>query len=74
MINTMRHLELHLINNAEDQRVAQEIGLDVFDEETCQNCLQSVGDSRGNKFVPFALVLDDQEEWIVCSDCASPVL
>lgn len=71
----MRHIELHLIENAEDQRLGNEIGLESGDNEICENCFMPVGESEdGRKFVSFFIVLDDEAEWIVCSACASPVL
>ncbi len=71
----MRHIELHLIENSEDQRQGNEIGLDSGDDEICETCFAAVGESvDGKKFVPFFIVLDEDAEWIVCLDCADPVL
>lgn len=70
----MRHIEMHLIENAEDQRQANNVGLDIADDEVCENCYEAVGESDKKKFTPFLLVLDDEAEWVVCFECASPVL
>ena len=71
----MRHIELHTIENSADQKLANEIGLEVSDFESCENCFEPVGETAdGKKFVPFLLALDDEAEWIVCLPCASPVL
>lgn len=71
---TMKHFEAHTIENSEDVRIANEIGLDVFDDETCEKCLRGVGETDMEKFIPFVVLLDDESEWIVCMECASPVL
>ena len=65
---------MHLIENPQDVISAETAGLDVFDDEKCENCFIPVGDSEGKKFVPFLLILDDEAEWIVCKECATPVL
>ncbi len=71
----MRHIELHTIENAEEQRLANEIGLETSDFESCETCFEPVGElADGKKFVPFLLALDDESEWIVCLECAKPVL
>jgi hypothetical protein len=70
----MRHLEMHLFESSEDQRLGNEIGLETSDGETCENCFKQVGDSVFGKFTPFVLVLDDEAEWIICKECATPVL
>ena len=66
---------MHQIENAEDQRQAINVGLDIADDEVCETCYEPVGESvDGKKFTPFLLVLDDEAEWVVCVECASPVL
>jgi len=64
---------MHLIENPQDVISAEKCGLDIFDDEKCENCYTPVGDG-GKKFVPFLVVLDDEAEWIVCKECATPVL
>jgi hypothetical protein len=71
----IRHIEMHLIENAGDQRLADSIGLETSDNEVCSNCYEPVGESfSGNTFTPFLLILDEENEWITCASCASPVL
>lgn len=65
---------MHLIENAHDAISAETAGLEVFADEKCENCFIVVGDSAGKKFVPFLIILDDEDEWIVCKECATPVL
>ena len=72
---TMRHIEMHLVENSADLQSAAQAGLDVYDDDHCENCYRPVGDSREAKsFVPFLIILDDKSEWIVCKECADPVL
>jgi len=70
---TMRHIEMHLIENAKDVISAEIAGLEVYPDEKCENCFTLVGDG-GKSFVPFLIVLDDEDEWVVCKECATPVL
>jgi hypothetical protein len=75
MINVMRHIELHVIEEEEDLTSAETAGLDVYSTETCENCMDQVGViEEGTNFNPFAVLLDDESEWIVCTSCADAVL
>jgi len=71
---TMRHIELHLIENSHDLMLSAKAGLDVYDSEICEECNVEVGDNTAGKFIPFAVLLDEESEWIVCANCATPVL
>jgi hypothetical protein len=64
---------MHLIENSKDKTSANTVGLEIGDDEICEECFKSVGDTKSN-FVPFVFLLDDEAEWIVCAECASPVL
>jgi hypothetical protein len=70
----MRNIELHTIENSHDFIQANEVGLDVSDNETCSTCFDPVGEDVTGQFIPFAVLLDDESEWIVCLECADPVL
>lgn len=71
----MRHIEMHLIESSKDVQTCNLSGLDVEDDERCEECFIPVGESvDSSKFVPFVLCLDDEAEWVVCAQCASPVL
>jgi len=75
MIKPMRHIELHTIENSKDLVTANQVGLEVAGAETCEECFKQVGEtSVSKKFVPFVLALDDEAEWVVCFECASPIL
>jgi len=69
----MRHIEMHLLENSKDVQSANTVGLEVGDDEVCEECFKPVGEVVG-VFVPFLLLLDDESEWVVCAECASPVL
>lgn len=71
---TMRHIEMHLIESTQDAHDAELVGLTLFDDDSCDNCHEPIGDNRVEKFKPFVILLDDESEWVVCSDCADPVL
>lgn len=71
----MRHIELHVIEEEDDLSAAEIAGLDVYTTETCDNCNDQVGIiEEGSSFTPFAVLLDDESEWIVCTGCAEAVL
>lgn len=71
---TMRHIEIHLIENTHDLVLASQAGLDVYDSENCEECSYEVGVTDSKSFVPFLVLLDEESEWVVCKNCASPVL
>jgi hypothetical protein len=71
----MRHIELHTIESSKDVATANQIGFKVDNSETCEECFQQVGERPvSKKFVSFVLALDDDAEWVVCFECASPIL
>jgi hypothetical protein len=70
---TMRHIEMHLIETAHDVDAANAAGLDIFDDESCEQCHEQVGSTDAG-FVAFVVCLDDEAEWIICAECANPVL
>ena len=71
---TMRHIEMHLIESPKDVETVKKAGLEVGDNESCEECLTPVGDSHGKTFTPFVFILDDEAEWVVCKECAMPGL
>lgn len=72
---SMRHIELHTIESSKDVATANQIGLEVAGAETCEECFKQVGETPvSKKFVPFVLALDEEAEWVVCFECASPIL
>jgi hypothetical protein len=71
----MRHIELHTIESSKDVAIANQVGLEISGAETCEECFEQVGESpMSKKFAPFVIALDDEAEWVVCFECASPIL
>jgi hypothetical protein len=73
MIKPMIHIELHVIENPEDLDAAETAGLGNYESESCESCFEAVG-TTDDGFVPFVVALDDEAEWIVCAECAEPIL
>jgi hypothetical protein len=76
MLNFMRSVELHVIETDADVESATIAGLaDVgeLDDVECAACYEDVGHVNG-VFYAYALILDELEQWIVCTGCAAPVL
>ena len=44
-----------------------------LDGGECAACAEDIGHIAGT-FFPYAVALDDQNQWLVCTDCASNVL
>lgn len=70
----MRNIELHTIESVDDLALAEIAGLDIGDNEICESCTTEVGVVDSRNFEPFVYCLDDESEWIVCLDCADPIL
>lgn len=70
IINT----EVHAIYTPSDVDMAAEAGLPVtIEDASCAECGDLLGDVSGS-FVPFAVVLSELEEWLLCIDCANPAI
>jgi hypothetical protein len=71
----MEHLELHIITSNPDLETAVTIGL--LDDSTvlaCDNCESTLADCEG-AFYSFVVILnEDDESWLVCEECYSPVV
>ena len=74
MLNRMKHFEVHVIETELDSIAACSSGLLVepFFIAACATCGDDVG-STDASFTPFAVVLDDEDEWYLCAYCAEPV-
>lgn len=77
MLKFMRSVELHVLETDADCELAILAGLlneidDVVDIE-CTACFEDVGSLNGAYF-PFAIVLTDEDQWFICTGCASNVL
>ena len=72
----MRHLESHVAFNVHDVELAVLSGLvgqSIRDGGVCANDGREVGE-RLSGFVPFVIVLDDETEFLLCVECAQPIL
>lgn len=72
----MKNIELHLMDSNGDVDLGVQAGLieltDTHDPN-CANCSEDVG-PIGASFYPYVVALDDESQWVVCEECASPVL
>lgn len=74
MIKPMRHIEVHLVESNDDRESLNNAGFDLFEVETCEQCFEEVGSVEDAEFVSFVVCLDEEDEWIVCAECAEPIL
>lgn len=65
---------MHVIETVRDLSLAETAGLDIFATETCEDCFEAVGELESGVFKQFVVLLDDESEWIICAQCANPVL
>lgn len=74
----MRSLELHFFEAQRDVDLALQSGTanpEQLASTRCQECEDQAGYSAHGSFTPFVLVIDENDQdWILCEDCASPVL
>jgi hypothetical protein len=74
MLFCMRHLEIHVIYSEADAAHAGLAGLiDLVNDESCDHCGEDVAFTASD-FVPCTIVLEDDEEWLLCTDCALPTI
>ena len=75
----MEHIELHVVNNEIDASQAEQTGLTTFGVfESCENCEEPIAYTP-NGFYPCVIVLatdqqDEDIEFLLCTDCVSPIL
>jgi hypothetical protein len=71
----MMHIELHVLETADDVPKAELAGLiELTDEELCEHCGDAVGFDRYNVFTPLAVVLNEDSVWVMCVNCVEPIL
>jgi hypothetical protein len=72
----MRAIELHLIEDDGDENVAIVAGLitpaDVVDPK-CISCTEDIG-QVGAAFYTYLIGLDEDDQWLVCLDCAQDAI
>ena len=72
----MVNLHLYVVETAEQAHQAELLGLVDFDadESVCENCDVAVG-FIGRSFSPCVIcVVDEDDTWLVCVECAGGVL
>lgn len=69
----MRHIEIHVIETESDTASAVACGLltDPYLVTACADCGDDVGSLE--QFEPYCIVLDDEDQWYLCTYCAEPV-
>lgn len=69
----MRHIEVHVIETESDVLTAVQCGLlnDPNHVAACADCETAVGALR--TFEPYCVVLDGDDEWYLCLECAEVV-
>lgn len=71
----MKSLELHVLEQPNDIDLAALAGLiELTDNELCESCGSEVGYDRLGNFTPICVVIDAEQEWVVCLDCAEPII
>jgi hypothetical protein len=68
-------LELHPVPDEFAEDEADSAGLPLAeDDDTCEHCDSRIGHARG-RFAPYVIVLNqDDDFWLLCTECSSPVL
>lgn len=69
-----KHLEIHVALTASDVDLYTTGGLPAIgpDTESCANCGTDVGPTHA-RFIPLALVLNEETHRLLCMSCAAPV-
>lgn len=74
----MRSLEVHVFETEDDVDIAIQSGTALPEQiasTKCIDCDGSVGYESLDGFEPFVFVIDENDQdWVVCSDCASPII
>lgn len=69
----MLHTEVHTVHCVQDVGLLETAGLPLInpDGAACETCGTQVG-STDNGFTALAVVLNDNDDWLLCMDCALP--
>ena len=79
MLCFMRAFEVHVLDTPSDIDLAIKAGVlepHRLDYSSCSECEESIGHiTLQETFEPFCVVIDaDDNDWVVCVDCASPIV
>lgn len=76
MLTRMRSIELHVLEHGSDMDKAVVSGLleveELSTDLACTACSEDVGVTVAAYF-PFAVVLDDESRWLMCTACIETV-
>ena len=71
---TIQHIEIHTAHNHSEAIKLEAGGLPkINDAQTCANCAGPVGYYQ-ERFIPLAHVLREDQHWLLCMACASPIV
>lgn len=73
----MHHIEIHLLATDEDAKRSELAGLKTFNRrrtETCRSCSDEIAYVDTGDFVKCAIVLTDESEALLCTNCVTPVI
>jgi hypothetical protein len=71
----MRHLEVFIVESIKDLDELSALQVDVDDNESCGTCMKDVGVDYSGDLEPFCAVVEDEDDiWVICTDCASSVI
>ena len=70
----MEHIEIHVARTEEHARTLEYLNLIEFAmDEYCEHCAEQIGYTEFS-FIPCAVVLDEDTEFLICLDCLAPIL
>lgn len=71
----LMHLEVHVVNDAHGATLLEEAGMPEMASADiqCSNCLAEIG-YTSTGFTPLTVVLDDEDTWFTCLNCASSLV
>lgn len=68
------HNEIHVAHTPAESETLHDAGLPhVTDEVDCASCGAVIGYTL-DRFVPVAIVLNDEHDWFLCLRCVAPAL
>lgn len=71
----MRHLEIFVVESIKDLDELSAFQVDVDDNESCGICIKDVGVDFAGELEPFCAIVEDEDDiWVICTDCAFAVL
>lgn len=70
----MMHIEIHTAETEREATTLERIGLIEFaTDEFCEHCAKPLA-FADDRFIPCAVVLDGETEYLLCFECLAPVI